>query len=184
VLRFLIFFILTYLFFLFLNLFFSWRKRQRGLGARRRAKEPEEMVLDPQCQSYIPKCSAIFQRGHYICSEHSARHFLFSSNFVLGILRQIAAPGFSHDVVAHAKGICLNRQCRVQSSGSHEDAGIDDEEIGYVVGATEPVDHRPAGIIAHPAGSHLVVVEFAQAGSGDMDFRRAGRLEDLPGALP
>lgn len=78
-LRFLFFFILTYLFFLFLNLFFSWRKRQRGLGARRRAKEPEDMVLDPQCQSYLPKGSALLRNGHYFCSEKCARLFLSRS---------------------------------------------------------------------------------------------------------
>lgn len=78
-LRFLFFFILTYLFFLLLNLFFSWRKRQRAMGSRHRAKEPEEMVLDPQCQSYLPKGSAILRSGHYFCSEECARLFLSRS---------------------------------------------------------------------------------------------------------
>ncbi|MBI2997214.1 MAG: hypothetical protein HYY46_01950 [Deltaproteobacteria bacterium] len=37
------------------------------------------MVLDPQCQSYLPKGSAIHRGGHYFCSEECARRFLSHS---------------------------------------------------------------------------------------------------------
>ncbi len=30
------------------------------------------MVLDPQCQSYIPKGEAFFQKGNYFCSQKCA----------------------------------------------------------------------------------------------------------------
>lgn len=34
------------------------------------------MVLDPQCQSYLPKGSALFRSGYYFCSEQCARLYL------------------------------------------------------------------------------------------------------------
>ena len=75
-LRFLLLFIFVYLLLLLANLFIAWRKRQHSLDSRRRSREPEEMVLDPQCQSYLPKGSAILRAGHYFCSEECARRFL------------------------------------------------------------------------------------------------------------
>jgi len=78
VLRFLLLFIFVYLFLLLANIFIAWRKRQRSLNSRRRTREPEEMVLDPQCQSYLPKGSAIHRGGHYFCSEECARRYLAS----------------------------------------------------------------------------------------------------------
>lgn len=79
-LRFLLLFIFLYLFlYLFLqlaNIYIAWRKRQQSLDSQRRDGEPEEMVLDPQCQSYLPKGSAILRSGHYFCSEECARRFL------------------------------------------------------------------------------------------------------------
>ena len=38
--------------------------------------EGEEMVLDPQCQTYVPKKDAILQAGNYFCSWECARLFL------------------------------------------------------------------------------------------------------------
>jgi Prokaryotic metallothionein len=32
----------------------------------------EEMVLDPQCQSYVPKSEALLRQGNYFCSEKCA----------------------------------------------------------------------------------------------------------------
>ena len=32
----------------------------------------EEMVLDPQCQSYVPKSEALSRKGNYYCSEKCA----------------------------------------------------------------------------------------------------------------
>jgi hypothetical protein len=36
----------------------------------------EDMVLDPQCQSYLPKNEALVRGGKYFCSENCARAFL------------------------------------------------------------------------------------------------------------
>ncbi|HEY7166440.1 MAG TPA: PP0621 family protein [Candidatus Binatia bacterium] len=50
---------------------------RRG-GLRRDAADGdgEEMVLDPQCQSYLPKREAIYQEGKYFCSRECANLFL------------------------------------------------------------------------------------------------------------
>jgi hypothetical protein len=50
-------------------------------GKRRRSQEAsidkgEEMVLDPQCQSYVPKTEAFFQAGIYFCSAECAKLYL------------------------------------------------------------------------------------------------------------
>ena len=34
------------------------------------------MVLDPQCQSYLPKGAALLRGGHYFCSEQCATLYL------------------------------------------------------------------------------------------------------------
>jgi hypothetical protein len=36
----------------------------------------EEMVLDPQCQSYVPKSNAVAQSGRYFCSRECAKVYL------------------------------------------------------------------------------------------------------------
>ncbi|MGH7797496.1 MAG: PP0621 family protein [Candidatus Binatia bacterium] len=36
----------------------------------------EEMVLDPQCHSYVPKSDAVVQSGRYFCSQECARLYL------------------------------------------------------------------------------------------------------------
>jgi len=38
--------------------------------------EGEEMVLDPQCRTYVPKREAILQEGNYFCSRECAKLFL------------------------------------------------------------------------------------------------------------
>ena len=48
-------------------------------SAKRRGSaspEGEEMVLDPQCQTYVPKREAILQAGNYFCSQECAKLFL------------------------------------------------------------------------------------------------------------
>ncbi len=75
-LRLLYLFVLSYLFFALLNLILSWVKRQRKLGSQDRSKGAEEMVLDPQCHSYVPKGEVFFRGGHYFCSEDCARVYL------------------------------------------------------------------------------------------------------------
>ena len=49
------------------------KSAKRGRAA---APEGEEMVLDPQCQTYVPKRDAILQAGNYFCSRECAQLFL------------------------------------------------------------------------------------------------------------
>jgi hypothetical protein len=78
ILRFLLLFGLLYLFFTLLNLYLFRRKRapspRRGGGATQ--AEEEEMVLDPQCKSYLPKSTAILRGEEYFCSDECARLYL------------------------------------------------------------------------------------------------------------
>jgi hypothetical protein len=39
-------------------------------------RKVDDMVLDPQCQTYVPKNEAISQQGNYFCSRECARLFL------------------------------------------------------------------------------------------------------------
>lgn len=54
----------------------------KSLRARKRANSGdasprgEQMVLDPQCQTYIPKSEALVRGGEFFCSEECARRFL------------------------------------------------------------------------------------------------------------
>lgn len=75
-LRFLLFFALSYIIFLLVNSLLSWHRRQRNLSSHDHSTEAEEMVLDPQCQSYLPKGDAIFRGDHYFCSEECAKLYL------------------------------------------------------------------------------------------------------------
>ena len=36
----------------------------------------EQMVLDPQCQTYVPKSEAVTRYGKYFCSEECAQRYL------------------------------------------------------------------------------------------------------------
>lgn len=51
------------------------RNRSKRFDRRSRA-EAEEMVLDPQCHSYLPKGEAILQQGRYFCSRECANLYL------------------------------------------------------------------------------------------------------------
>lgn len=50
--------------------------QRKPAGRVRSAEQGEEMVLDPQCRSYVPKSSAIAQSGQYFCSPECARIYL------------------------------------------------------------------------------------------------------------
>lgn len=54
--------------------------RNRSLKSSRLDAElrGEEMVLDPQCRSYVPKSEAVAQAGKYFCSRECARRYLSS----------------------------------------------------------------------------------------------------------
>jgi hypothetical protein len=50
-----------------------------GMARRSRAAsidKGEEMVLDPQCLSYVPKNEAVFRNDRYFCSEDCAKRYL------------------------------------------------------------------------------------------------------------
>ena len=47
-----------------------------GRRGRSTTPEDEEMVLDPQCQVYVPKKDAFLQAGNYFCSRECAKLFL------------------------------------------------------------------------------------------------------------
>ena len=36
----------------------------------------EPMVLDPQCQTYVPKSEAVVRQGRFFCSEECAQRYL------------------------------------------------------------------------------------------------------------
>ena len=54
--------------------------KSRNAGKKARsdaaAKIGEEMVLDPQCQTYVPKSEALVRQGKYFCGEECARRYL------------------------------------------------------------------------------------------------------------
>jgi hypothetical protein len=41
-----------------------------------KADAGEEMVLDPQCNSYVPRSMALRRDGNYFCSQECAQLFL------------------------------------------------------------------------------------------------------------
>ena len=71
--------LLRSLFFLILAYFLYHIIRGLLAGPKRPSKDlgaSEDMVLDPQCQSYLPKNEALVRGGKYFCSENCARAFL------------------------------------------------------------------------------------------------------------
>ena len=72
--RVLLFVFLAYLFYVALKAYWLTRKTRNS-----RFMDPrkvDDMVLDPQCQTYVPKNEAIPQGGNYFCSRECARLFL------------------------------------------------------------------------------------------------------------
>ena len=73
-----LFFILYYLLNLLMKVIFYSRKRVN------RQSEPEELVQDPYCQTYIPKRSAIRKRLsgkiYYFCKEECLEKFIQNRN--------------------------------------------------------------------------------------------------------
>ena len=70
-LRLILFIVIAWIVFTALRTYFIARK-----GSERNPKfarpKGEEMVLDPQCQSYVPKSEALLRKGNYFCSEQCA----------------------------------------------------------------------------------------------------------------
>lgn len=54
------------------------RSRSLRSGERKAELAGEDMVLDPQCRSYIPKSEAVAQAGKYFCSRDCAQKYLSS----------------------------------------------------------------------------------------------------------
>ncbi|HYJ14494.1 MAG TPA: PP0621 family protein [Candidatus Limnocylindria bacterium] len=40
------------------------------------ARLGEQMVLDPQCQTYVPQSAAVARHGKFFCSEECAQRYL------------------------------------------------------------------------------------------------------------
>jgi len=74
--RLLLLFILTYLVILLIKVWFSSSRKEHLRWPQERDDKGEEMVLDPQCQSYLARNEAIFSHGYYFCSEECARIFV------------------------------------------------------------------------------------------------------------
>jgi len=74
-LRLLLFLLLCYLVFAALKALARGRKTK---PADRQAfdRDGEEMVLDPQCHSYVAKSGAVLKAGQYFCSQECARVYL------------------------------------------------------------------------------------------------------------
>ena len=76
VFRLLLLFIVTTLVMVLIKACFS-SSRKKHLGwPQEHDDKGEEMVLDPQCQSYLARNEAIFSHGYYFCSEECARIFV------------------------------------------------------------------------------------------------------------
>lgn len=75
-LRFLFFLALGYVILRLAGVFPLGHKRKQTIRARQNSTDAEEMVLDPQCQAYLPKGDSILRGGHYFCSEECARLYL------------------------------------------------------------------------------------------------------------
>jgi hypothetical protein len=73
--RVLLFVFLAYIFYVALKAYWSARRANRDPRSVDNRKV-DEMVLDPQCQTYVPKAEAIRQDGNYFCSRECAKLFL------------------------------------------------------------------------------------------------------------
>ncbi len=71
--RILLFVFLAYIFYVVLKAYWLSRKSDTRFVDPRKV---DDMVLDPQCQTYVPKNEAIPQAGNYFCSRECARLYL------------------------------------------------------------------------------------------------------------
>jgi hypothetical protein len=61
---------------------FRWFRSLAARGGRQPSNKlrpdsrSEDMVLDPQCQSYVAKSNAVAVSGRYFCSQECARLYL------------------------------------------------------------------------------------------------------------
>jgi uncharacterized protein len=73
-LRLLFLFLIAYLLLSLLKAYLIGHKSGRRSRDSRTAGE--DMVLDPQCQTYVPKSEALLREGKYFCSQECARLYL------------------------------------------------------------------------------------------------------------
>jgi hypothetical protein len=52
------------------------RNKSGASGRLKSERAGEDMVFDPQCQSYIPRSDAVAQSGRFFCSRECARQYL------------------------------------------------------------------------------------------------------------
>ena len=52
------------------------RAKSGASGRLKSERAGEDMVFDPQCQSYIPRSDAVAQSGRFFCSRECARQYL------------------------------------------------------------------------------------------------------------
>jgi hypothetical protein len=71
-LRLLLLFVICYIVILALKSLAAGKKSKSDAAA----KIGEPMVLDPQCQTYVPKSDAVARQGKFFCSEECARRYL------------------------------------------------------------------------------------------------------------
>jgi hypothetical protein len=74
-LRFLFFLLICYIILAAVKALLGARKKKPG-GRETVDSDGEEMVLDPQCHSYVAKTDAVLKSGQYFCSHECARLYL------------------------------------------------------------------------------------------------------------
>jgi uncharacterized protein len=66
--------------FLFIIIYIVYSALKSLLRGGQKPADPaqlgEQMVLDPQCQTYVPKSEAVTRYGKYFCSEECAQRYL------------------------------------------------------------------------------------------------------------
>jgi hypothetical protein len=75
-LRLLIFLLICYIVITALKSIVTPRGTRSADRNKKFTEESEDMVLDPQCQSYIPKVSAVAESGKFFCSRECAQRYL------------------------------------------------------------------------------------------------------------
>lgn len=51
-------------------------RKVKRFGSEKSRADGEEMVLDPQCHSYVPRSAAVLKSGQYFCSQECAQLYL------------------------------------------------------------------------------------------------------------
>jgi hypothetical protein len=75
-LRLLIFCLAVFALLLVVRALLSLRQNRPKQFGRSSRLDAEEMVLDPQCHSYLPREEAILEAGRYFCSRECANRYL------------------------------------------------------------------------------------------------------------